>query len=185
MALTVAEIADLIRRPEAETAAIVERVRAWSDAGLLQPTGDPNPGTGVKRTYDFDAAYVAGILNALADMGLPIGRQRHAVNVLFVVERAKSTWAKRRRGGLVLEIADFGDADPAGRRHAVFFHEGRKKDHLGNLIHPRADGSIVLNISRLFARIESRQAEWEKVTAKAKAKAKAKAEAKVRERELA
>ncbi len=37
MALTVAELAEVIRRPDADRAAVVERLRAWSDVGLLQP----------------------------------------------------------------------------------------------------------------------------------------------------
>jgi len=165
MALTVAEIAELIRRPEANTAKVVERLRAWSDIGLLEPVGDRNPGTGIKRVYDDDAAYTAAILNALADLGVAIGRQRYFVSVLEVAERAKAAWAKERRGGLFLEIADFGEPDPEQVTHAAFFHEGKKKDRIGTLIHPRSDGSLVLNVSRVFARIEQRkEAKYGKVT---------------------
>jgi len=167
MALTVADIADLIRRPEVKTAAVVERLRAWTDLGLLEPEGDPNPGTGIKRMYDDDIVYRAAVLNALADAGLPIGKQRHAVVVLFVAERAKAAWAKKRRGGLFMEVCDFGDPDHQGGRHAVFLREANKaREHLGNVIHPRADSAVVLNISRLFARIESRRAERGKAIGK-------------------
>jgi hypothetical protein len=162
MALTVAEIAELIRRQSVDTSKVIERLRAWSDIGLLEPVGERNPGTGVKRVYNEEAVYAAGILNGLADIGVAIGRQRHAIFVLDVAHRARVEWAKKRRGGLWLEIAEFDEADPGQVTHAVFFHADREKDHIGKFIHPGAEGAIVLNVSRLFQRIEQRK----KATAK-------------------
>jgi len=165
MALTVAQIADLIRRPNADKAAVIERLRAWGDAGLLTPEGDLNPGTGRPRMYANSVAFDAAILNALADVGIPIGKQRYFMNVLLCADRAKTVWAKGPHPGLFLEIADFGEPNPQGGTHAVFLHEGKHKgrlSHLGDLIHPRAEGSFVLNVSKLFARIEARLAESKK-----------------------
>jgi hypothetical protein len=155
MALTVAELAEVIRRPDADRAAVVERLRAWSDAGLLQPTGERNPGTGKPRAYPDDAIYPASILNSLADLGFAIGRMRYFVVVLFLAERARAAWAQGRRD-LYLEIADFGVPNPQGETQAMFLHEGKKRDHLGDLIHPRADSAYFLAIGRLFGRIEER-----------------------------
>jgi DNA-binding transcriptional MerR regulator len=157
MALTVAEIAELIRRPTVKTAKVIERLRAWSDIGLLEPIGNRNPGTGVRRVYDEEAVYTAGILNALADGGVAIARQRYFIMILDVAHRARVAWAKERRGDLYLEIAEFDEPDPQQVTHAVFFHQGKKSDHTGKLIHPRADASIVLNLSRVFERIEQRK----------------------------
>ena len=156
MGRTVRDVADLIRRPDADLAMVIDRLRHWTAAGLLTAAGDPNPGTGRKRTYDEAAIYDAAILNALADIGLPIGKQRYFMTVLDLAEQARRWWAQKPRGGIVLEVADFGDPDPDGGTHAVFLHDGTKKGHLGNLIHPRAESSIILNISRLFRRIDNR-----------------------------
>lgn len=156
MALTVAELADVIRRPDADRAAVVERLRAWSNAGLLEPAGERNPGTGRPRLYDPAVIYDAAILNGLADAGFPIGKARYYVVVMLLAQRAKDAWARKRRADLYLEVADFGTPDPQGGTHAVFLHEGKKRDHLGSLIHPRSEGSYILALSKLFAKIDER-----------------------------
>jgi DNA-binding transcriptional MerR regulator len=163
MALTVAQLAEVIARPGANRAAVVERLRAWSDAGILEPA-DRNPGTGRRREYADDVAYDAGLLNMLADLGLPIGRQRYFMSVLLLAQQAKDLWAEKRSGGLCLEIADFGEPNHQGGQHAVFLHDGAKRGHLGNLIHPRAEGSLIVNVSRLFARIDKNMKELAKST---------------------
>jgi DNA-binding transcriptional MerR regulator len=154
MALTVAQLADVIRRPEAERAAVVERLRTWTEVGLLAPAGERNPGTGKPRQYDDAAIYDAAILNSLADAGFPIGKVRMVVALL--AQRAKDAWARKRRADLYLEIADFVIPNPQGGTHAVFLHEGKKHGHLGSLIHPRSEGSYILPVGKLFARIEER-----------------------------
>jgi hypothetical protein len=156
MALTVAELADVIRRPEADRAAVVERLRTWTEGGLLASAGERNPGTGRRRAYDDAAIYPAAILNSLADVGLQIGKARYFMVVLLVAERAKDAWARERRADLYLEVADFVIPNPQGETHAVFLHEGEKHDHLGRLIHPRSEGSYILPVGKLFARIEER-----------------------------
>jgi DNA-binding transcriptional MerR regulator len=154
MALTVAQLADVIRRPEAERAAVVERLRTWTEVGLLAPAGERNPGTGKPRQYDDAAIYDAAILNSLADAGFPIGKVRMVVALL--AQQAKDAWARKRRADLYLEIADFVTPNPQGGTHAVFLHEGKKHDHLGGLIHPRSEGSYILPVGKLFVRIEER-----------------------------
>src|SRR5262249_34954999 len=153
----VSEVAEVIRRPDADLAMVIDRLRHWTAAGLLTSAGDPNPGTGRRRTYDEAALYDAAILNALADIGLPIGKQRYFMTVLGLAEQARELWAQERRGGIFLEVADFGEPDANGGSHAVFLHDGTKKGHLGNLIHPRAESSLILNVSRLFKRIDDRK----------------------------
>ena len=156
MALTVAQLADVIGRPDADRAAVVERLRTWTDAGLLKPAGERNPGTGKPRQYDDAVAFDAAILNSLADAGFPIGKARYFMVVMLLAQRAKDAWERKRPPDLYLEVADFGTPNPQGGTHAVFLHEGKKRDHLGSLIHPRSEGSYILAVSKLFARIDER-----------------------------
>ncbi len=153
MALTVAELADVIRRPDADRAAVLERLRTWTDAGLLEPTVR-NPGTGKPREYDNAMIYDAAVLNSLADAGFQIGKLRSIV--MMLAQQAKDAWARKRRTDLYLEVADFVRPNPQGGTYAVFLREGKKREHFGCLIHPRAEGSYILALGRLFARIEER-----------------------------
>jgi hypothetical protein len=67
---TVREIASLIRRHDEELDTVVERIRAWTDLGLVKASGRKSPGTGRKRRYEAAAAVDALILTALTDAGL-------------------------------------------------------------------------------------------------------------------
>ncbi len=156
MALTVAQLADVIGRPGTDRAAVVERLRFWTDAGLLKPAGERNPGTGRPRQYDDAMAFDAAILNSLADVGFSIGKARYFMVVMLLSQRAKDAWERKRHADLYLEVADFGTPNPQGGTHAVFLHEGKKRDHLGSLIHPRSEGSYILAVSKLFARVDER-----------------------------
>jgi DNA-binding transcriptional MerR regulator len=146
MALTVADIAELIRRPDADKAAVIERVRSWTKEGLLEPAGDRNPGTGRPRLYDESAAYDAAILNAMADLGLHVGQQRYFMVLQNLALEARTKWAQGKRN-LYLEIADHGRPNPQGGTHTVHLHE-RLKMQSG------AEASLILKIGRLFARVE-------------------------------
>jgi DNA-binding transcriptional MerR regulator len=151
MALTVAALAELIRRDDADPSGVIERLRHWTTEGLLVPIGDRNPGSGKPRTYADSAVFDAAILNTLADVGFHIGKQRYFLIVLQLAERAKELWQQKSLKTLYLEIADFIEPDVDGGRQAVFLHESKR-----NLFHPRSDGSYILNVTRLFARIEKR-----------------------------
>jgi hypothetical protein len=165
MPLTVSQIANRIAADGADKAALIERLRHWTREGLLAPSGDRNPGTGRRRLYEDSAVFDAAILNSLADSGFQLVQQRNLlVAMALYVQRAKQDWKKGKRDPfLFLEIANFGDANPQGGTGAVFLHEGR-----ADLIHPRADSSIVLNLSRIFTRLEKKKP----VAAKRKLKAR-------------
>jgi hypothetical protein len=175
MALTVGEMADLVRREDVDRIAVVERLRVFTADGLLDTVGGASPGTGRARSYDDSTAYLAGILNTLADFGLPVRKATYASYLMMVrefAEVARETWAQGRRvPALHLEVADFGEPDPFGRRYFVFLHEGRKKGHAGNLIHPRAVSAHVVNLSRLFKRIDDRKAALAKAASEREAEA--------------
>jgi hypothetical protein len=165
MALSVGEMAELIRRPDMDRAAVIERLRTWTDAGLLDPM-DRSVGTGHSREYADSAVYYAGILNVLADFGVPLkathkaGYSGYLAMVSFCANAARTIWEAEGRSGpmLYLEVADFGKTDVQGRRFFVFLHPPDKKDHPGELIHPRAESAHVINLSLLFDRIDARKA---------------------------
>jgi hypothetical protein len=78
--ITVREIAEKVRRPGEDVARVVERIRNWTDLGLLAPVGRKNPGTGKHRVYASSSLADALVLSILTDaVGLqafrgPIGR---------------------------------------------------------------------------------------------------------------
>jgi len=150
--LIVSEIADRILPPHAtaaDRATTIERLRYWTREGLLDTAGDQNPGTGRRRLYDDAVIYDAAVLDALARQGFPVGRERFLTIAMRLISMAKDEWRKKTDKTLFLEVADFTDPNPQGGTRAVFLHKG----HAG-LVHPRSDVSIVLNLSRIFRRVE-------------------------------
>ena len=72
--LTVRALAEAIR-PRADEDAIAfvsRRIRHWTLAGALETIGEARSGVGRHRRYTREAAYFAAVLDALADLGLPI-----------------------------------------------------------------------------------------------------------------
>src|ERR1700686_2448265 len=67
---SVREIADRVRRPHEEMGTVVDRIRGWSDVGLIPVLGSKFPGTGSRRSYGPEAIIDAVILTALTDAGL-------------------------------------------------------------------------------------------------------------------
>ena len=65
--LTVRDIATFIRRPGKSLTAAVDKLRNWTDVGIIKAKGPKRPGTGHKRRYTVDAMISAGILQALVD----------------------------------------------------------------------------------------------------------------------
>jgi hypothetical protein len=92
---------------------------------------------------------------------------------LHLAERARQRWqskgwqSKANATGteLFVEVADFGRPNPDGETQAMFLHETGKPDHHGDprtLMHPRAEASLLINVSKLFQRIETRSAKAER-----------------------
>lgn len=67
---SVREIANYVRRPHEEIGTVVDRIRGWSDVGLIKVLGSKFPGTGSKRRYAAQAIIDAIVLTALTDAGL-------------------------------------------------------------------------------------------------------------------
>jgi hypothetical protein len=74
---SVRDIADRIRRPHEEISTVVDRIRGWSDVGLIKVLGSKFPGTGSRRRYGAEAIVDAVILTALTDAGLAAVRVGH------------------------------------------------------------------------------------------------------------
>jgi hypothetical protein len=68
--LTVREIAKLIQRPHEDIGTVVDRIRGWSDDGLVSVIGNKSPGTGRQRLYGPEAILDCLLLTALVDAGL-------------------------------------------------------------------------------------------------------------------
>jgi hypothetical protein len=65
--ITVGKIAEKMSRPGENLTNVVDRIRNWTDAGLLTPTGEKNRGTGKRRIYPRSALVEALILSVLTD----------------------------------------------------------------------------------------------------------------------
>jgi hypothetical protein len=83
--ITVREIAEKVRRIDEDVAKVVDRIRNWTDEGLLTPKGRKNPGTGKHRVYPASSLADALVLSILTDaVGMqavkgPIGRMFKAL----------------------------------------------------------------------------------------------------------
>jgi hypothetical protein len=65
--LTVAEIAEKIRRPHEDMRAAGDRIRNWTREGLLSPVGEKHPGTGKVRRYPQSVLMDAAFLQVMTD----------------------------------------------------------------------------------------------------------------------
>lgn len=72
------ELVDEVVRSGADKSLIVSRLRHWVREGLIEPVGEPHPGSGRHRYFEDTALEIALVLNALADFNLPVGVLRTA-----------------------------------------------------------------------------------------------------------
>jgi hypothetical protein len=100
--LTVRDIAECIRRPSEDLTAVIDRLRAWTDIGLLKlaANSDPNPGKGRAREYPEIARVDAALLTLFVEAGLSALREGRmegpdAVSILELGRKA----AKREQRG--------------------------------------------------------------------------------------
>jgi DNA-binding transcriptional MerR regulator len=72
---------------------IARRIRHWTLAGALPTAGPRHSGSGKHRRYTRDAAYVATILNHLANFGLSIGALTAVSDeVSYAIRKQESLW---------------------------------------------------------------------------------------------
>ena len=140
----------------ADIAAVRERLRDLVDAGLIEPLKNPGSGPGFRKLFEPSAAYVASVLQTLAELRLPVGRSVLAELAAFEAGRAAALWLKddNRPPEMWLSTADRGPDRLGGRsRYSVSMYE--KKD---DVLQAGADVSIVLNLARLFRVVDQRLA---------------------------
>jgi hypothetical protein len=157
-ALTVRDIAERIRRPHEDMTTVVDRIRGWTDVGLLEARGRKHPGTGKRRVYDEMAIVDAMLLTGLLDVG-------------FGALRAEEFNRPGAAGNAILSLARGAarqmQTDPHQVRYLVIF--GRRppeklsaysaylwEEATGDpkkLIVQDAEWSIVLNLTVLFVGI--------------------------------
>jgi hypothetical protein len=146
---SVREIADRVRRPHEEIGTVVDRIRGWSDVGLIKVLGSKFPGTGSRRRYLAEAIIDAVILTALTDMGLAAVRVGY-----FVTDKGETVLSFGRQGAC--EVLDPGKkgrptflviCGPAPSPSTVFISYGETRL---NQLPPGAPWSIVLNLTEYF-----------------------------------
>lgn len=94
--LTARDIAKHIQRPGESLTAAVDRLRNWTKMGIIEPSGEQNPGTGHKKQYSIDALPRAVILQALIDaMGSPALTLSPILDSLAKGFRRRAEGAKR------------------------------------------------------------------------------------------
>jgi hypothetical protein len=147
--LSVREIADRVRRPHEEIGTVVDRIRGWSDVGLIKVLGSKFPGTGSRRRYGPEAIIDAVILTAMTDMGLAAVRVGH-----FVTDDGKTVLSFGRFGACeVLDPKKKGRpaflviSGPAPSPFTVFLSYGETKL---NQLPPGAPWTIILNLTEYF-----------------------------------
>jgi hypothetical protein len=128
---------------------VVDRIRGWTDVGLIQVRGSKFPGTGSKRRYVAEAIIDAVVLTALTDAGLA------AVRVAsFTADKGQTVLSFGRFGACeVLDPKKKGRptylviCGPAPSPTTVFISYGETRL---NQLPPGAPWTIILNLTEYF-----------------------------------
>jgi hypothetical protein len=139
--LSAGEIAERIARSPEDIATVRERLRTWTQDRLLLPTGTLRPGSGRHRRYAAGALLDAAILNKLTDAGV-----RVSSDLLPALEQARQALARSAKGHWFLELIRDGSD-----HHAEVYRA--KTPRL-----PAAGVAIIVDLARVFARLQSRAA---------------------------
>jgi DNA-binding transcriptional MerR regulator len=142
--LTVGGIAEQLRALAPDTEASIERIRHWTNQGLITPVKEPHAGTGKHREYDAFSVLEAAILTMIADAGLHIAAHQYLLDGLSQV-RGAIRKRKVAEGGadLFLEISHTKAGSPF-----IAVHEGSE------ILNPTARLSILINITQILFDID-------------------------------
>ena len=166
----VREIADRVRREHETTKTVIDRIRSWSDYGILRPVGDKHPGTGKKRRYGPETIVDATLLTAVTDLGLAAVRVGHfsgddkdVIDLCRTVALTVLGDSEQRDVDWMLVISP--PAPDAGRPSARFLSRpARPADEVVGLSDPdlldvrvpaSLAGAIVLNLTQIFRPLRS------------------------------
>jgi hypothetical protein len=150
--LSVREIAERIRRPHEELGTVVDRIRGWSDVGLIDVLGSKFPGTGQRRRYGPEAIIDALILTALTDAGLAAVRVGHFQGIDGQTVRHLG----RLGAAAVFDPAHISEkvylviaGSPVASIHTTYVaYAGPATEHV--MLPPDATWSIVLHLNEIF-----------------------------------
>ncbi len=113
--LTVRDIAEHIQRDGESLTSAVDRLRNWTDVGIIKAIGDKHPGTGRKKQYSRLALLQAVLLQALSDaLGSPAVSLSELIHHLpRMVQAGALLWKpdelvvlSRSRGSLRVDIIE-------------------------------------------------------------------------------
>jgi DNA-binding transcriptional MerR regulator len=130
------------------------RLRHWTNAGIIETAGAQHGGTGNRRRYDPEAAYLAAVLMRLADQQLPINVLKAVADL---IERRQgedaALWEQAKRRGhagcifLGLELAFDNDS---GELQRAYLRIARREALNTPKFYAQLDVLIVLNLSVIF-----------------------------------
>jgi hypothetical protein len=103
--VTVGQIAAHVRRPHESVSGVIDRLREWSDDGLLKPRQE-SPGTGIKRLYPetaiIDALLLTGLLEVAGGLSAKrVSRLKGEAGATYLTlgqQAAQQTKTERQRG---------------------------------------------------------------------------------------
>jgi hypothetical protein len=152
-ALAVRDIAERIRRPHEDMTTVVDRIRGWTDVGLIEAGGKKHPGTGKRRVYGEMAIVDAMLLTGLLDVGFgalrveEFGRPRDNAILSLARDAARKMQSDARQ---IRYLVIFGRPPPEKMSvHSVYLWEEATGDPK-KLIVEDAEWTIVLNLTVLF-----------------------------------
>jgi hypothetical protein len=91
--LTVKDIAERTKRPGEELQTAIDRLRNWSDQGLISQIGEESPGKGRARRYGHDALLEAALLEVLTGaIGIPAAQA--APHLRAIKKEVAKDWEK-------------------------------------------------------------------------------------------
>ena len=143
--LTIGEVAARVRHLARDPFAFTERARHWAKLGLLRATKQAGEGAGKHALFPESEAFVASVVNALAEAGLQPAGSRAVADAQNVSRHALAQWLRERaKGGktkpLLMEIFFF-----AGGRTEIEVHHGARKASK-----PGPPTSIRVDLEQLF-----------------------------------
>ena len=139
--LTAGDIARYIQRPDEPPGAAIARFRNWEKTGIINASGDQNPGTGRKKQYSPDTVLRAVLLQTLIDT---FGSSAVSLSEL-IRELSKiigeAGWLRES------ELLVLSRPRGAPRFNIRRVKAGQIKSHLSN---SSVDIHVVIDIKRLF-----------------------------------
>jgi len=158
----VRDIAVRIRRPHEDVVTVVDRIRGWTDVGLLKAVGEKHPGTGRKRRYPETTIYDALLLTALLDVGIDAVRatQFHGPGGASILSLGRQAAQEAQEAqsddyqGKVQYLVILGRPGQRGlNAYSVYWREEEVGAKQVRIVED-AEWSIVLNVSVLLKSVQ-------------------------------